>query len=127
MQSDKTQKITAPVPNFGDYVTLVFSAKPEQHQIYIDIFTQTFPNNWHLFVFSDDIKWCKENSELMHFNKFKNVTYIEGNVKGKNYIDMQLMSECKAMIVSNSAFCFLAALLNKQNPILFNTNNIRKI
>lgn len=111
----------------GDYVTLGFSAKPEQHQIYVDIFTQTFPKNWHLFVFSDDIKWCKENSELMHFNKFKNVTYIEGNVKGKNYIDMQLMSECKAMIVSNSAFCFLAALLNKQNPILFNTNNIRKI
>ena len=46
-------------------------------------------------------------------DQFWTVTYVEGNTNGKNYVDMQLMSMCKGMVMSNSAFCYLAALLNR--------------
>ena len=55
---------------------------------------------------------CREHAGEMDFNRFAQVTYVEGNVQGRNYIDMCLMSKCKRMIVSNSTFCCLAALLN---------------
>ncbi len=68
--------------------------------------------DWDLYVFSDDIDWCKSNSEEMGFNAFRSVCYVDGNTGSKSYIDMQLMSQCKGVIASNSAFSYLAALLN---------------
>ena len=43
-------------------------------------------------------------------DQFWTVTYVEGNTNGKNYVDMQLMSMCKGMVMSNSAFCYLKML-----------------
>ena len=76
--------------------------------------------DWDLFVFSDDIDWCRENAERLRMNRFGDVIFVEGNVDGKNYIDLQLMSRCKAMMMSNSAFCYLAALLNTRREITAN-------
>lgn len=96
----------------GDYVTLGQEMSPEMYRSDIRTFVENIIGKWELFVFSDDIMWCREHQEEMGFNSFVTTTFIEGNVNGRNYIDMQLMSQCKAMIVSNSAFCYLAALLN---------------
>lgn len=56
----------------------------------------------------------------MDFGKFQKVHFVEGNVKELNYIDMHLMSRCEAMIMSNSAFCYLAALLNTRKKFWLN-------
>lgn len=96
----------------GDYVTVGWTIDPKWYRYCIDKFKLTIPGQWELFVFSDDIPWCKEHGNDLGFGKFKNVTYVEGNTHGRNYMDMQLMSKCKAMIMSNSAFCYLAWLLN---------------
>ena len=96
----------------GDYVTLNWEIKPELYRMGLSRFAQEVLGKWHLFVFSDDINWCRENGEELGFGNFPEVTYIEGNMEGKNYRDLQLMSMCEAMIVSNSAFSYLAALLN---------------
>lgn len=53
-------------------------------------------------------------------DQFWTVTYVEENTDGKNYVDMQLMSMCKGMVMSNSAFCYLAALLNRDLIYLLN-------
>lgn len=104
----------------GDYVKLGWALESEAYHKWIEQFIGQFGVKWELFVFSDDIEWCKTNKEALGFTLFENVVYVEGNVCGKNYIDMQLMSQCKAMIMSNSAFCYLAALLNTRKEICLN-------
>ena len=65
------------------------------------------------FVFSDDVDWCRENYVKLGFEKVKNrMIFIDGNKAGEAYIDMQLMANCKHMILANSSFSSFASLLN---------------
>lgn len=104
----------------GDYVKLGWAMQPDMYRSLVDEFRQMISGSWELFVFSDDVAWCREHQDEMGFGCFAGVTFVEGNVQGKNYIDMQLMSKCKAMIMSNSAFCYLAALLNTEKKYYVN-------
>ena len=104
----------------GDYVTLGCAMEIECYRELIEIYLSQCEGEWELFVFSDDIDWCEEHCEELGLSLFPKVHFIEGNVQGKNYIDLQLMSNCKAMIMSNSAFCYLAALLNTRKEFVLN-------
>ena len=104
----------------GDYVPLNWSYSAGTHRMLVDMFRQVAPGDWTLFVFSDDIPWCRENAEEMGFGLFEDVVYVEGNMNGRNYRDLQLMSMCKGMILSGSAFCYLAALLNTHRKYIIN-------
>ena len=57
-----------------------------------------------MFVFSDDIPWCKDNFD------FKNMVFVENN---DNVDDMWLMSMCRNNIIANSSFSWWGAWLNK--------------
>ena len=61
----------------------------------------TFDN---IIVFSDDIKWCKDNL------KFKNMFFIENE---KDYIELFLMCYCNHNIISNSSFSWWGAWMNE--------------
>lgn len=104
----------------GDYVNIGWALTPENYREMIDFFLENCGTGWELFVFSDDIEWCRDNRESLGFQKFRMVHFIDGNIKGRNYIDMQLMSQCEAMIISRSAFCYLAALLNTRRKCVVN-------
>jgi hypothetical protein len=60
----------------------------------------------NLFVFSDDIAWCKQNFE------FENMIFMENN---SNIDDLKLMAMCHNNIIANSSFSWMGAWLN-QNP-----------
>ncbi len=64
-------------------------------------------NNPVFFIFSDDIKWVKDNL------KIEKAYYIDWNNADKNYEDMRLMSLCKHNIIANSSFSWWGAWLNK--------------
>ncbi len=104
----------------GDYVKLGWELKYDWYQYSVKKFQEIVPGRWDLFVFSDDIFWCRQHQEELGFLQFKKITYIEGNNCGRNYLDMQLMSKCKANLLSNSAFCYLAALLNTERQYYVN-------
>ena len=80
-----------------------------------------------LFVFSDDIEWCRNNEESIGFSKCRELFYVSNNSGTDSYRDMQLMSKCKNMILSNSAFCYLAALLNNELKLVLNPNRNRPL
>ena len=62
------------------------------------------------FIFSDDIKWCKDNFTIPH-----KTIYIDVNSPDKGFEDMRLMSLCKHNIIANSSFSWWGAWLNN-NP-----------
>lgn len=65
----------------------------------------------HLYIFSDDLKWVKEN----FLTEFK-TTYVDINNKPKDsYGDMFLMSKAYHNIIANSSFSWWGAWLNN-NP-----------
>lgn len=63
----------------------------------------------NLFIFSDDIEWCKQNLGFTYSTVFvdADADYPE--------LDMWLMSYCKHHIISNSTFSWWGAWLN-ENP-----------
>ncbi|BBB25221.1 alpha-1,2-fucosyltransferase [Amphritea japonica] len=59
-----------------------------------------------LFIFSDDILWCKDNLAF----KYRTV-FVEGSVD-RPEVDIHLMSKCKHQVISNSTFSWWGAWLN---------------
>lgn len=66
--------------------------------------------NPHIFVFSDDINWAKENLKLENDHVF-----VDQNTDKTDYEDIRMMSLCKHNILANSTFSWWAAWLNP-NP-----------
>lgn len=99
----------------GDFVDCGRAKDPELFEKAIDKMLKLNLAS-HFFVFSDDIQWCKNHAKELGLNKVRNLTYITGNMKnGYNYIDMQLMANCKKLIVTNSSFGIWASNFN-MNP-----------
>lgn len=73
-----------------------------------------------MFVFSDDLQWCEENAKDLGFSYASKVVYVTGNTGQNSYLDMQLMSMCEGIVMSNSAFCYLAALMNQRLQLYIN-------
>jgi len=63
-----------------------------------------------IYVFSDDIEWCKENF------KFKlPAEFVDTNENREHYKDIILMKSCQHNIVANSTFSLWGAMLNNNN------------
>ena len=106
----------------GDFVTLGWSLEPDWYRQAVDAMKQTVAKPI-FYIFSDDAEWCRSNLETLGFDRSDRIVFVEGNTGGKNFRDMQLMTLCKNLIIANSSFSYLAALLNRQpgkcviNPI----------
>lgn len=110
----------------GDFADLNVAYGADLYKEMIDACLENGGGDAVLYVFSDDIKWCRQNCEDMGLNRFKELVYVEGNTGEKSYIDMQLMKNCDIMMVGNSSFAFLAALLNQRKRFIVNYSG-RKI
>ena len=59
-----------------------------------------------VYIFSDDIKWCKKN--------FTDCTFVEM----EDYLEFELMYSCKHNITANSSFSGLAAHLGDSQTVI---------
>lgn len=100
----------------GDYLKSP-NHHPSQDVSYYMKALKKMPKDSLCLIFSDDIKWCKENFPEIP-GKF---IFVEGN---KDYEDLLLMSLCKNNIICNSTFSWWAAWLNKnENKIVIMPKN----
>ncbi|NTW61856.1 alpha-1,2-fucosyltransferase, partial [Candidatus Saccharibacteria bacterium] len=96
----------------GDYVTNKSAAKfhglkgIDYYKKGLELIGSHTPS-FKLFVFSDDIEWCK--SQLSDI--WDNIVFVDGKREG--YMDMHLMKHCSHNIVANSSFSWWAAWLNQ--------------
>lgn len=60
------------------------------------------------FIFSDNIKWAKDN-----IKNVDNIIFVDNN--NVNYEDLRLMYSCKNFIMSNSSFSFWAQYLSEND------------
>jgi len=65
-------------------------------------------SNARYYVFSDDLA----ESKRLFSGILSDVVYVEGNSGPESYVDMRLMSLCRAHIIANSGFSTLAAWLD---------------
>ncbi len=65
-------------------------------------------NNIKIYLFTDDIEWCKKNLDLD-----AEPVVVDNNRGADSYRDMQLMSCCKHNIIANSSFSWWGAWLNR--------------
>lgn len=107
----------------GDYVTLGWELSNDYYKKSIEGIVRNY-SEAVFFVFSDDLKWCRENYESLGLDLANRIEFVEGNIKSDSYKDLQLMSMCKGIIMSNSAFCYLAAMLNKNLDICIEPKSV---
>jgi hypothetical protein len=87
----------------GDYLNLQHIHPIQTLEYYKKAIDVIKPKGF-IYVFSDDIEWCKENF------KFKKMIFMENN---SNIDDLKLMSLCHDNIIANSSFSWMGAWLNK--------------
>lgn len=100
----------------GDYVDLGWELPSSYYLDSMKKLSQQHPSAV-FFVFSDDLNWCSHNAASLGLDLASDIIYVEGNSHGTNFRDLQLMSMCHGLLMSNSAFCYLAALLNENLKI----------
>ena len=82
----------------------------EYYKKAINRFKELNGENLELFVFSDDLNWCKKN-----FSFFKKTNYIEHTYAGdKFYNYLYLMTNFTNFIIPNSSFAWWGAWLSKK-------------
>ena len=86
----------------GDYLG-ISEVLPVLDKSYFDFCIKDFKNN-HIFIFSNDKEWCKENLN------YENSTVVEGL---DDYEELWGISLCNHNIMSNSSFSWWGSYLNK--------------
>lgn len=91
----------------GDYLKLSSHHPPLLKKYYREAL-DNFPVTTKVFVFSDDIEWCKQTFTEDRF-RF---------IKEKDYLELFLMSKCDYHIVANSSFSWWGAWLSEQKGVI---------
>ncbi len=103
----------------GDFVTLGWNTPEEMIHKAIEVLRDHVPD-MTLFVFSDDLKWCRDNTFPLGLNLAKEAVFIDGNHGPSSFRDLQLMSLCPHMVVGASSFNYLAAILRQKQGFTVN-------
>lgn len=100
----------------GDYL-IYFNSFPPVDERYLSLAMRLMARNGFkkFLVFSDDMKWCKENLNVVKYPDYK----FEYSENRNEFEDMQLGSCCEHNIISNSTFSWWQAWLNQnQNKLV---------
>lgn len=95
----------------GDYVSIGCDVKMEYYDRALELINKKTEGNFDIFIFSDDIKFCK--SYLSKYAGKINMIYPEYESDNRTVDDLLIMSRCKHIIMANSSYSWWAAWLNQ--------------
>lgn len=110
----------------GDFVNLGWNIENSYYFDSAKKLSELYPE-LTFFVFSDDIEWCREHADELGLSFAKDIIFVDGNLHGKNYIDLQLMTMCQGLLMSNSSFSYLTALMNPNLSFYVNPVSFREV
>lgn len=84
----------------------------EYYRQAVKIMQEKLGENYHVYVFSNDMEWCKRN--ILPMLNDKNVMFVDWNIKADSYKDMRLMGLCRINIIAASSFSWWGAYLNQR-------------
>lgn len=103
----------------GDYLANnnqdIFVCLPiNYYQQAIDLLREKI-GSLRIYVFSDDIAWCKQN-----FTFCDNLVFVDESISNRAKVDFELMRNCKHFIIANSTFSWWPAWLasNKDKIVI---------
>lgn len=103
----------------GDYLKMKWDLPFSYYQEAINWYREKFPNKCFFLIFSDDMNYCRTN--FSHENLGISDPIWLSDIS-EDYIELMLMSECDAGIISNSTFSwwaiYLRELKNNHQPPL---------
>lgn len=108
----------------GDYISVGWAT---DNSYYVDKIRKVMSlkqyNNKKFFIFSDDIRWCKEHKKEIGLDQVGEceIIFVEGNKYENSFRDIQLMSLGKIMIVGTSYFSRIAALYSNTWEMFFSS------
>ncbi len=108
----------------GDFVTLNWFIGETFYSQAVSQIRKEYPDAVY-YLFSDEVEWCEAHYAELGLSDGDEIEFVKGNVNGTNHIDLFLMSKCRGLIMSNSSFSYLAALLNKGLEFFVNPSNVR--
>ncbi len=112
----------------GDYVTAGVSVDNEYYKSTIQSVMKIDDYlNKKIFIFSDDIKWCKLNLEQLGIDKIEKdkLFFVDSNKGEESYRDIQLMALGKVIIASQSYFPTIAALYSDRWEVFVTSDKNR--
>lgn len=95
----------------GDYVTIGCHLQMDFYDKAIQFIKEKIGDDIVLYIFSDDIKFCKQYFEK--FSKSAKIVYPKYQSDNKTLDDLLIMSHCKHMIMANSTYSWWGAWLNQ--------------
>lgn len=101
----------------GDYLNSKFVdlTQTKYYSDALEYVKEKIGDNIKLFIFSDDIDWCRSNLEYGNLP----CVFIDWNKGDFSYEDMHLMALCKCNILANSTFSWWAGYLNMtETPLI---------
>lgn len=84
----------------------------EYYRQAVKIMKEKIGENYHVYIFSNDMEWCKRN--ILPILNDNNVMFVDWNIRADSYKDMRLMSLCRINIIAASSFSWWGAYLNQR-------------
>ena len=108
----------------GDFLTVNRYAGDKYFKFAMTEMKKVIPN-MTLFVFSDDMRYCKKNQQRLGLDLSEQIIFVEGNQNCEyEYRDCQLMSYCQNFILCGSGFSALAVQISHNVNFIFGLDGI---
>lgn len=80
----------------------------------LDYLKKELKDEINIYIFSDDIEWCKTE-----YRDLKDVQFIDNTISDNHLTDFEIMRNCRHFIIANSTFSWWAAWLGEdENKII---------